>query len=72
MSPQHRLPVRVSVLVVAVTLVIAAHVVVVRYAVSHIAFGAAAGAGLVVLIILKHFGVVGLLGPFLRRLRRHR
>lgn len=70
MSPHYRLPLRGSVFVIVIALVIAAHVLVVRYALSHMAIGAAVGTGLVVLVILKHLSAAGLLKPLLTRLRR--
>jgi hypothetical protein len=56
---------------IGITLILAAHGIVLYYASAHLALSATVAAGLAVLVIGKHLGLLGALHGLMRRLYRH-
>ncbi len=73
MSARGRLFVHASILVAGAVVLIAAHGIVLRYLSGHAALPAAAVAGVVILVVVKHLGLIGVLSAkFWRHLWRRR
>jgi hypothetical protein len=66
-----RLLKRPWVLPVGVLALIAAHLTILRYALQHAALSAAVVSGVIIVVVIKHLGLLGSLFAMFRRRSRH-
>jgi hypothetical protein len=62
---------RPGVLVVGAIALIAAHATILRYVLAHAALSAAVVSGVIILVVIKHLGLLGSLVALFRRQSRH-
>jgi len=67
-SPRFRHP---WMLLVGTVALIAAHATILRYVLAHTALSAAVASGVIIVVVIKHVGLLGSVFAFFRRQSRH-
>ena len=71
MTGRSRLLKRFWMLPVGAVALVAAHAIILRYFLSHAALSAAVVSGVIIVVVIKHLGLLGSLFALLRRKSRH-